>query len=170
MDKFLRSEQTPEGRLGVECFKKTLRNKHSRSRHWLTDSGELEIVGTCEGEVPANRFERAVLLLEVLCSIRGIGFARLAAFGAFLHNPHQLLRIAKWQRAQQNCVHHAEDGNVGADSKCEDENRNDGEAAVAAEGAQGVADVSKGVGPVVSQAAVHIFSYALAHALDGENV
>src|SRR5438105_15593229 len=98
MDKFLRPEQAPGRRPDAERFKKSLRDEHSRSRYWLAGPGELEIVGTGKGEVATDRLERAVLLLEVLCSIRGIGFAGLAAFGVLLHNPHQLLRIAKWQR------------------------------------------------------------------------
>jgi hypothetical protein len=83
-----------------------------------------------------------------------------------------LLRVAKWQRAEQNRVDHAEDGDIGANAQRENQHRYDGEAAVAAKSSEGEADVSKGIIPVVgeSAAAVHLLSYALAHVQDGEKI
>ena len=49
--------------------------------------------------------------------------------------------VGKGQRAQHQRVHHAEDGDVGADAEGENENGDEGEAAVAAEGAEGVLQI-----------------------------
>ena len=81
--------------------------------------------------------------------------------------------IRRWsarQRAQQEGIDCGEDGDICADGERESEDGNDGKASVAAEGTEGEAEISKGIGPVVGQTAtaVHVLSYALAHALDGE--
>jgi len=47
-----------------------------------------------------------------------------------------LLRIGEWQRAQEQGVDNAEDGNVGADAKAQDKDGNEGESAVVAQGTE----------------------------------
>jgi hypothetical protein len=114
----------------------------------------------------------AILLLEILRGICGVGFAGFIVLGVLFDNAHELLRVGKWKRPQHDGVDHAEDGDVGADTKGQDENSNDGKAGVEAQGAECEAKVLKGISPVVSQTAatVHVLSYVLAHALDGENI
>jgi hypothetical protein len=51
----------------------------------------------------------------------------------------QLLSIRKRQRAEEQGVDDAEDGNIGADREREDEDGNGGEAGIATEGAESVA-------------------------------
>jgi hypothetical protein len=81
--------------------------------------------------------------------------------------------MGEGQRAQQDGVDHTEDGDVGADAEGQDEDGDETEGAVAAEGcSEDEAEISKGINQVVSQtaASVHVLSYALANALDGENI
>src|ERR1700677_943458 len=78
---------------------------------------------------------------EGVVAVSGIGCAGDAALIRRRRNPHQLLRIGKRQRAQQQRVHYAEDSNVSANAEGEDENGDDGEPPVAAKSADGVAEI-----------------------------
>jgi hypothetical protein len=73
----------------------------------------------------------------------GQGHAGVAALGILLVDADQLLRIGKWERTEQQRVDYAEYGNVGADveGKCQD--GYEGETTIAAEGAEGVAEILK---------------------------
>ena len=141
MDKLLRPEQAPCGWLDAERLKESLRDKHSRGRHWLAVPEELEIVGPGKGEVAADRLKRAVLLLEVLRRVRGVSLTGFAGFGILFYNPHKLLRLGERQRAQKLCVDHAEDGNVGANSESQDDDRDQRESTITAQRAQGIFQV-----------------------------
>src|SRR5215469_8034386 len=141
MDKFLPSEQAPCGRLDAEGLKESFSNKHSCSRHRLAVPGELEIVGSGKGKVTTDRLKRAVPLLKILCSIRGIGSTGFSGTGLLLYNPYQLLRIVKRQRAQQNRIHHAKDHDICAYAECENQYGNDCEGGVALQGVDGKAQI-----------------------------
>ena len=56
-------------------------------------------------------------------------------------DPDQFLRIAQRQRPQQDGVHHAEHGNVGANPQPQDDHRYHSKTAVAAQGAKGEAEI-----------------------------
>jgi hypothetical protein len=53
----------------------------------------------------------------------------------------QLLRVGEGKRAKKQRVDYAEDGDVGADSKGKNKNGDEGETAVAAQGADGVTQI-----------------------------
>jgi hypothetical protein len=97
---------------------------------------EAEIVGAGEGEVAGDVLKGAGAVRKFVVGIGGIGGAGEAALGGRRGDPDQLLRIGEWQRAEQQRVDDAEDGDVGADAEGEDEDGDDGEAAIAAEGAE----------------------------------
>src|SRR5205823_4188802 len=76
--------------------------------------------------------------------VEGIGRIRCTgetALGGRRGDPNQLLRIRKRKRLQQNGVHYAEYGDVGADGEGQDEHRDGGETAIAPQSAQCVTDV-----------------------------
>ncbi len=102
---------------------------------------EAEIAGTGEGEVAGHILIRAALHAELIVGIGRIRGAGQAALGWRRRDPHQLLGVGEGQRAQQERVHHAEDGNVGADAESENQNGDDGKARIAAQRAEGVLQV-----------------------------
>src|ERR1051326_1822464 len=106
MDKFFRLKHAADSGINAECFKESLRDKHSCSRRGLAVPREFEIVWPGKSEVAADRLKGTVLLLKVLRCIRSVSPAGFAALGPLLDNTHKLLRIAKRQRAQKNCIHH----------------------------------------------------------------
>src|ERR1700729_3392412 len=121
MHEFFGPEQPTQRRFNAKCLKEAFRHEDARGRYWLAASYEFEIVGRRKGEVTADGLERVVLLLEILGSICGVGFTGFASFRILLHNPHQMPRIAKWQRSQQNCVDHAEDSDICPDAESENQ-------------------------------------------------
>ena len=128
---FFRPERTSQRRIYAECLKEPFRYKNARNGHWLTSPDEFEIIRSSKGEVAADRLERVVLLLEILRGIRCIGPAGFASFRILLHNPHQLLRIAKREGSQQNRIHYAENSDICAYAECENQNCDNCETRVA---------------------------------------
>ena len=82
------------------------------------------------------------------------------------------MRIREGQGTEQEGIDDAEDGDVDADAEGEDEDGDSGKAAIAAQGAEGVANVLKAFVCVVveSSAAFHVSSHAFADVLHGEDV
>ena len=102
---------------------------------------EAEIVRGGEGEVAGYVLKGVGSRPELVVSICGVCRAGEAALGGWRGDPYELLRIGEWQRAQEQGVDDAEDGDVGADAEGQDEDGNEGESAVAAQGAEGVAEI-----------------------------
>ena len=106
-------------------------------------AGELPVAGRGEGVVAGEVGEGFVLALELLDGIGGVGGAGGSALGDFGGDADQAVRFGEWERAQQDGVDDGEDNDVGADAESEDEDGDGGEAGVAAEGAEGVAEILK---------------------------
>lgn len=102
---------------------------------------EAEIAGAGESEVTGHVLIGAAVGAELVVGVSGVGCAGEAAFAGRRCDPHQPLRVGEGQRAQQERVHNAEDGNVGADAESQDKNGDDGEAAVTAQRAEGVLQI-----------------------------
>ncbi len=96
-----------------------LRHQNAGHRQRMAVFHELKIIRPRKGEVAAHGLKRAIQVLKVFSGIRRICFARFAGLCVFLHNPHELLRIAKGKRTQQNGIHNAENCHIRADSKRE---------------------------------------------------
>src|ERR1041384_453603 len=141
MDKFFRLKHAADSGIDAECFKKSLRDTHSFSRRGLAVPREFEIVWPGKSEVAADRLKGTVLLLKVLRCIRSVSPAGFAALGPLLDNTHKLLRIAKRQRAQKNCIHHTKHSNICANAERQNQNCDQREHRVTAHGAEGVAKV-----------------------------
>ncbi len=56
-------------------------------------------------------------------------------------DPDQALRVVERERAEQQSVDHAENGGAGADAEADDENGEGSESGIAAQGAEGIAQV-----------------------------
>ena len=85
------------------------------------------------------RTRSAVLLVVVHAAGQAVDHARL-----ILRSPmenHQLLRILYRQISQQNRIHEAEDGGVGADAERERNGRDRGEQRIRSHGPQAIAQV-----------------------------
>src|SRR5260221_350008 len=76
--------------------------------------------------------------------------------------PRELLRVRKRQRAEEQRVDHAEDGDIGSNGQRQDEDGDGGEAGIAAQRAKKIACVLNRVVPIILQAfaAFHFLSDA----------
>src|SRR5215467_6162582 len=128
--KFPRLEQPSKRRLYTKSLKETFGDKHASYGYRLAISNELEIIGCAECEVAADGLKRVVLLLEVLCRIGCIRSAGLAVLDIFFYDSHQVLRIGKWQRPQQNRIHDAKHSDVGGDAERENHHGDHREAVI----------------------------------------
>ncbi len=72
-----------------------------------------------------------------------LGKGREAPEAAIGIEPRELVRVGEGQRAEQECVDDAEDGDVGAYAEGENQNSDSGESPVAPESAQRVTNVAK---------------------------
>ena len=74
------------------------------------------------------------------------------------------MSVGKRQRPQQDCVHHAEDCRVGGDAEGQDQHGNDGEPAIFAQRAQGIAKILRARAPEIStlHVAVPLFTHQFA--------
>ncbi len=138
---FFRPEESSQERVDAKRLEEVLRDQDAGNRKRLAISDQFEIVRCSKGEVAAYRLKRAVLFLEVLSGIRRIGFGGFTGFGIFLYNAHKLLRIAKRKGAQQNGVHHAEDGDIRANAERENQDGDSRKSAVAPHGAKRKAQI-----------------------------
>ena len=82
-----------------------------------------------------------VALLELLDGIGGVGGAGGSATVDLGGDADELLGLGEGKRAEKNGVDDGEDDDVGADAEGEDDHGDDGEGGVAAEGAEGEAEV-----------------------------
>ena len=108
-----------------------------------------------------------VVSLEFLIGVGCIGLAGKAGRGAHFSGdrfasckPDEALRIGKRQWTQKQCIYDAENRGIDANAKRKDENGNGCEAGGIAKGAEGVANISTGLGTVVFEAlpSFHLFS------------
>ena len=134
-------EGAAHGRLHAEHLKEVGDDVDAGGGDGRAAQIEAEIAGAGEGEVAGHILIGAGVRAELVVGISGVGGAGQAALGGRRRNPDQLLRVGKGQRAQQQRVDDAEDGDVGADAEGENEDGDEGEAAVAAEGAEGVTEI-----------------------------
>ena len=74
-----------------------------------------------KGEVSGDILKGAGVGAELVVGVGGVGGAGEAALGGRRGDPDQLLRVWEGQRAEQQGVDDAEDGDVGADAEGKDE-------------------------------------------------
>ncbi len=134
--------------LGVEVANLRLRSEESEV---IRTGGEsFDAFGTIaaaevgvDGPDYRNILEDAGAILEV--DEFGFGHADVGNVGAaeIVEDADELLLMGEGERAEQDGVNNAEDGDVGADAERESENRDDHEAWIFGQCAPGVANVSK---------------------------
>src|ERR1700733_6542076 len=95
-------------------------------------AGGLEVVAGGEGMVAGDVCVGLVALAELRIGVNGIGGRGPVAVEDLGADPEQARGIVEGQRAQHERVDDAEDCNVGADADGQDEDGDEGEAAVAA--------------------------------------
>ena len=81
------------------------------------------------------------MAVELFIGSHRVGHGGKAAHSAVCRHPHELLRIAKGQGPQQDRVHDAEDGDVGADAQRQDQHGDRRKSPVASQRAQRVPQV-----------------------------
>jgi hypothetical protein len=104
-------------------------------------AGELPVTGSGEGVVAGDVGEGLVLALEGLDGVGGVGGAGRSALGDLGNDTDQTAGLGEREWAEKECIHDGEDDDVGADAEREDQDGDDGKAAVVKKRAEGVTDV-----------------------------
>ncbi len=102
---------------------------------------DLDVVRGGEGVVAGDIGERVVGGAEVVVGVGGVGGSGEAAGGVGGGDPGEAVGLGEGERAEEDSVDEAEDDDVGGDAEGEDKDRDGAEGAVAAKGAEAVADV-----------------------------
>src|SRR6266851_2539246 len=116
-------EEPPQGGLHAENLEEVADDFDAGGWFGLTSAGKADIIGGRESKVSSNVPKRAALRAEFFVGVRRVGRAGQTAVRWRRRDPHQLMRVGKGQRAQEQRVDCAEDGNVGSDGKSQDEDR-----------------------------------------------
>jgi len=162
------SEETPKLRLNAEHVKEVAGHPDAGQQAWFAAAPQFRIRRGEERYVGRHVLEGLVVASNLLVSIHAEGRVGEGAGPVVAGDPGQAARIMERQRAQQNGIDHAEDRDVNADAESEDQDRHDGECAIAAQGAQSKAQVLRDRGdPQRAPAFAAVFLY-LAQAAERE--
>ena len=143
VERILRPEDAAHGRFDAEKLKEVGDDVDAGGGYGCAAAIEAEVAGAGKGEVSGHILKGAAVHAELVVGVGGVGGARQAALGGRRRDPHQAIRVLERQRSQENRVDHAEDGDVGADAKGQDKDGDQSEAAIAAEGTEGIAQIQK---------------------------
>ncbi len=109
--------------------------------------------------------------MRVFSNVLGVGTGEAPEFAEFFCGSvkrRQLIGIRKFERLEKDTVDDGEHDGGGADAEREDEERDDGEARLLAEGAEGVAGVLRKIFEPAGAAGVAAFFFDLFGAAEGE--
>src|ERR1700751_657348 len=140
-ERFVFMEEAAHQRVHAEHLEEIRSNTDAGEGPGIAVAGELEVVAGGEGKVSGHVCVGLVALAELRIGVNGIGGGGPVAVEDLRTDPEQARGIAEGKRAQHEGVDDAEDGDVGADAEREDEDGDEAEAAVAAQSAEGVANV-----------------------------
>ncbi len=147
--RFVGGKQAAYRRLHAQYLEEIADHHDAGCRLGLAAAGQAQIVGGGEGLVPGHVLEGAILRAKLLVGVGGKCAAGDSALGRRRSDPHQLLRLGEGKRAQQQRVHHAEHGYVGADRESQNQHRHTGKSRLAPEGSQGITNVLPHIVPII---------------------
>ena len=153
---FLLGQEPPEFRLNAQRLKEVFGHHQAGDSLWLAAARQRPFPVAEEWVIAGDLLEGAIVALELFIRGYGVGHAGKTADVAACGNglapgrePGELLRLGKWQRPQQNRVHHAEYCGVGRDAQRQDQHGDDRKPAILSQRAQAVAKVLCARAPVV---------------------